>query len=88
MQETEGERTQLKAAAKRAEAAAETCFQEEQLRRLNASPEVERPWAVASLSISPQAAVSLPPCWALPHVINSLLKSPRVSEHEAGGSHT
>ena len=56
----EGQREELKAAAKRVAAELEARFKEEQLWRLNASPEVERPWTIAALSISPQAAVR--PC--------------------------
>ncbi len=56
----EGHREELKAAAKRVAAELEARFQEEQLRRLASSPEVERPWTIAALSISPQAAVR--PC--------------------------
>lgn len=53
----EGQRTVLRAAAKQAAVEAEARFQDEQLRRVEAMPEVERPWTIAALSITPQAAV-------------------------------
>ena len=53
----EGQRVQLRAAARDTEAERDARLHEEQLARLNASPEVDRPWAVATLSMSPQAAV-------------------------------
>ena len=63
VQSVEGQRSVLRAAAKQAEAEAEARFQDEQLRRLEAMPEVERPWTIAALSITPQAAVR--PCCEL-----------------------
>ena len=57
----EGQRTMLRAAAKLAEVEAEARFQDEQLRRREAMPEVERPWTIAALSITDHAAVR--PCW-------------------------
>ena len=59
VQSAEGQRTVLKAAAKQAEAEADAYFKDEQLRRQEAMPEVERPWTIAALSITPQAAVCL-----------------------------
>ena len=55
----EGQRVQLRAAARETEAEKDARLQEEQLARLNASPEVDRPWAVATMSMSPEAAVCL-----------------------------
>ena len=66
VQSVEGQRTLLRAAAKQAEAAAEACFQDEQLRRVEAMPEVNRPWTIAALSITPQAAVRSCPCALAP----------------------
>ena len=68
VQSVEGQRSALKAAAKQAEAKAEARFQDKQLRRLEAMPEVERPWTIAALSISPQAAVRP---WSKAHVTTS-----------------
>ena len=57
VQSVEGQRTMLRAAAKLAEVEADARFQDEQLRRLKAMPEVERPWTIAALSITDHAAV-------------------------------
>ena len=57
VQSVEGQRIQLRAAARETEAEKDARLHEEQLARLNASPEVDCPWAVATLSMSPQATV-------------------------------
>ncbi|CAK0786810.1 hypothetical protein CVIRNUC_010024 [Coccomyxa viridis] len=58
VQSVEGQRVQLRAAARETEAEKDARLHEEQLARLNASPEVDRPWAVATMSMSPEAADS------------------------------
>ncbi len=57
VQLVEGQRTVHRAAAKLAEIESEARFQDEQMRRLEAMPEVERPWTIAALSITDEAAV-------------------------------
>ena len=59
VQSVEGQRVQLRAAARETEAEKDARLHEEQLAPLNASPEVDRPWAVATMSMSPEAAVCL-----------------------------
>ncbi|CAL5222213.1 g4545 [Coccomyxa viridis] len=56
VQLVEGQRTVHRAAAKLAEIESEARFQDEQMRRLEAMPEVERPWTIAALSITDEAA--------------------------------
>ena len=68
----EGQRVQLRAAARETEAEKDARLHEEQLARLNASPEVDRPWAVATMSMSPQAAVCLLSIVCEPCLVNGL----------------